>query len=256
MSLLPAIFAPVSRACRRLDRPRACLLAGLLAIAGCASSGLPDHAAPRGGLSDPDGVDSGDLIAYRALTRGDFLGKRPPPEFAAVASRVGATTCAHVKTTPDTQLLITGLSTGEGGFTAVVKHLRFHALMDRSCSWWNDEVAGFTPEYVLEHEQIHFALFEIKARRLNASVAEIAEKMRITAPTPEQARTLAQEELERHMQQIADELIEQNREFDEDTSLGYKPERQKAWLRRVTAELAETERWAESAGARTAAISR
>ena len=106
-------------------------------------------------------------------------------------------------------------------------------------------MTGFPREYVLEHEQIHFALYEIKARRLNASAAAIAEKMRSTASTPEEAQTRAQETLEEHMAEISEELIEQNREFDEDTSLGYKPERQKAWLERVTSELAETRQWAD-----------
>ena len=243
--LLPAIYARESGAPARQGLRLGCLLLGLLTTAACASSSLPDYAAPRGGVVDPNTPDSGDLIAYRTLTRQDFRSAGPPPEIAAQAARVGAMTCAHVRTTPDTEIRISGPASGGGDFTAVVTRLRFHALMDRGCSWWNDAMTGFPPEYVLEHEQIHFALYELKARRLNAAAAGIAEKMRSTASTPEEAQARAQETLEEHMTEISEELIEQNREFDEDTSLGYKPNRQKAWLQRVVSELAETRQWTD-----------
>ena len=44
------------------------------------------------------------------------------------------------------------------------RDLRFRAQMDRKCSWWNPKDLGFPQEYILEHEQIHFALCELGAR--------------------------------------------------------------------------------------------
>ena len=148
-----------------------------LALLGC--SRLPDSAAPSGGLVDPASVDLSDAIPYRTLTRADFKGTQAPAPFAAVADRVGAATCGHVLTTPDTQLEIVGegVQGGAMNYRVQVRKLRFLALMDRSCSWWNDGVAAFAPEYVLEHEQIHFALYELGARRLNASASAISRKM-------------------------------------------------------------------------------
>ena len=40
------------------------------------------------------------------------------------------------------------------------------------------------------------------------------------------------------------ELVERNRDFDQDTSLGYKPDRQREWLRKVRDELAATQPYA------------
>ena len=53
----------------------------------------------------------------------------------------------------------------------------------------------------------------------------------------------AQRNLEKQTRARVATILKRSREFDEDTSAGYRPERQKAWLRRVTVELAETQRW-------------
>jgi hypothetical protein len=219
----------------------------VLVALGC--SRLPDSAAPSGGLVDPASVDLSDAIPYRTLTRADFKGTKAPAPFAAVADRVGAATCGHVLTTPDTQLLIEGeqKQSGESRFRVTVKHLRFRALMDRSCSWWNDGVAAFAPEYVLEHEQIHFALYELGARGLNASAQEIAQDMQGEGSSQQEVQSGAEKTLKQAVLSAVEKILERNREFDEDTSLGYKPDRQKAWLARVTSELAATKQWARVA---------
>ena len=129
------------------------LVSALVLAVAC--SQLPDSAAPSGGLVDPSSVDLSDSIAYRALSRDDFRGTQVPQAFAKVADRVGAATCGHVLTTPATQVLIVGQRQpdGEEHFRVSVKTLGFRALMDRNCSWWNDKVAAFAPEYVLERSR-------------------------------------------------------------------------------------------------------
>jgi hypothetical protein len=219
-------------------------------LAGCAGkASLPDYAAPKGrvvGAVDDDA--SADLIPYRTLTRDDFKGSGPPPEFAAVAGRIGAATCARVSTTPDTRLLIvrSQSSDGEARYRTRVEHLRFQAWMDRACSWWNDKVAAYAPGYVLEHEQLHFATFEIAARRMNASLDDVVEELELSGSSPDELQRRAQAALEEYLQEAADSLLERNRDFDADTSLGYKPDRQKEWLGIISAELEETRRWAAS----------
>ena len=44
-------------------------------------------------------------------------------------------------------------------------------------AWWNDKIASEQPAYVLEHEQIHFAIFELEARALNARAEAISRDM-------------------------------------------------------------------------------
>lgn len=216
------------------------------ALVGC--SKLPDSAAPTGELIDPSQAALEDGITYRTLTRADFKGTRPPGPFARVADRVGAATCGQVLTTPDMRMLIHWEkgSDGEARYRLSAKRLRFQALMDRQCSWWNDEVAAFAPAYVLEHEQIHFALYELGARRLNEKAAGIMRDMESEASTRAKVEKHAEEVLTEALQDAVEDIVEENREFDEDTSLGYKPARQKAWLERVNAELRSTQRWARS----------
>lgn len=218
----------------------------LLASLGGACSTLPDSAAPQGGVVAASELDDSDVIPYRALTRADFRGTAVPQPFAAVADRVGAATCGQVRTTPDTQMFVQGVTPpgGETRYFAKVKRLRFRALMDRSCSWWNDKVASFAPAYVLEHEQIHFALYELGARKLNERVEDIVKDVENEGSSVEAVQAHAEDAINGALEDAVGDILDRNREFDEDTSLGYQPARQKEWLARVTEELAETARWA------------
>ncbi len=214
-------------------------------VLGCAT--LPEYAAPKGGVVDSGKLDSSDVIGYRQLTRQDFRGTHAPPEFAPVADRVGAATCGQVRTTADTAFLLSwrqATPSSEKQHWVEVKKLGFMALMDRHCSWWNEKTASRAPAYVLQHEQIHFALYELGARKLNASVGAIKRDMSGEGKSQQAVQKHAQQALNEALQKATDELLERNRDFDQDTSLGYRPDRQRAWLKEVTDELAETQAFA------------
>jgi hypothetical protein len=220
---------------------RPCLLLALLL--GCST--LPEYAAPKGGVVAAADLDNTDLISYRLLTRQDFRGTKAPPEFAAVADRVGAATCGQLRPTNDTLFTINSRRTGSDTQHWVeVKKLSFMALMDRHCSWWNDRTAGRAPGYVLQHEQIHFALYELGARKLNASVASIKKDMMREGTSQETVQNHAQQALNDALVKATEDLLSRNRDFDEDTSLGYRPDRQRAWLKKVNEELIETQPYA------------
>ena len=215
-------------------------------LLGCAST-LPEYAAPKGGVVDAGQLDSSDVISYRQLTRADFRGTQAPPEFAPVAARVGAATCGQVRTTADTTFLINwrqATPNGEKRHWVQVKKLEFMALMDRHCSWWNEKAASRAPAYVLQHEQIHFALYELGARKLNASVATISRDMTAEGSSQQEVQGRAQKALNEALQKATDELLERNHDFDQDTSLGYRPDRQRACLKKVSQELVETQAFA------------
>jgi hypothetical protein len=152
-----------------------------------------------------------------------------------------------VRTTADTAFLINwrqDTPATEKRHWVEVKKLEFMALMDRHCSWWNEKAAARQPGYVLQHEQIHFALYELGARKLNASVDAIKREMSSEGASQQEVQQHAQQALNDALQKATDELLERNRDFDQDTSLGFRPDRQRAWLRKVTAELAETQAFA------------
>jgi hypothetical protein len=216
----------------------------LIFLAALSCSTLPEYAAPKGGVVEAGKLDSTDVIGYRLLTRADFRGTHAPPEFAQVADRVGAATCGQVRTTSDTTFFIKWRQDSpesERHHWVEVKKLSFMALMDRRCSWWNDKAAARAPGYVLQHEQIHFALYELGARKLNASVDALKRDMTAEGASQAEVESRAQRALNDALVKATEDLLERNRDFDEDTSLGYRPDRQRAWLERVNEELSATQ---------------
>lgn len=213
---------------------------GIVPLLIACGSALPEYAAPKRMDVDYSQLASRDTIRYRKLTRDDFRGTEPPAAFAAVAARLGAATCGHL-VLPPAKLLIKTRTAADGDteYEVVVESLEFYAEMDRDCSWWNPKFSGLKHDYVLEHEQIHFALFEVQARRLRASIPELKAYVRSTGSSSQEVQAAAQKKLNETLEEHMAEVMDRNRAFDEDTSLGYNPKKQKEWLERVNAELAE-----------------
>ena len=127
------------------------------------------------------------------------------------------------------------------GYRAIPLGLRFRTEMDRSCSWWNTRYVGLSERYILEHEQIHFALFEIEVRALNASLWEVDAYHDGISRSPEAAAEALQVKVKAHLKTRMRKVLELSREFDNYTSMGQHPEEQAKWWKLVQAELAETE---------------
>lgn len=208
---------------------------------------LPDEARGSTWQLDPSQKGKTDLIGYRAITRKDFRAKQPPPQARASADRLGAATCSYL--VPDQESLrirATPRKRKDGSWEYVAKpdRLHFRGAMDRRCSWWNDRQKQLAADYVLAHEQIHFALTEIHARRLNERAAELVGRMTAVDRDADRAIAAAQAKLQRLLEDEARALLARNDRFDSETSLGYRPEAQAAWRKRVAKELRETERFA------------
>ncbi len=205
-------------------------------------SAQPKGLAPAGSLSRGGLPAGADPIPYRTLTRSDFRGVAPPPQFARVRDRLGAATCAYILLAPEARLETRRVNDGDAlVYQAVPSGLAFYARMDRACSWWNASQSVLAREYVLEHEQIHFALFEIEARRLDARSGEIAEAAITVGDTAEEAAAASQEALENRLRHALRAVLERNAAFDEETSHGEEPERQRKWYDRITRELRDAD---------------
>ena len=208
----------------------------LLATPLLACQALPNHARPQAGIMDPADYRATDVIRYRRVSRADFRASAPPPAVSAHATAFGAFTCANVVPDGPTRVLFDP-GAQPNTWIARLENTRFHAEMDRGCSWWNPAGIPVPSQYVLEHEQIHFALTEIHSRRLSAALLEVR------LPTDSQPAAAA--ELQRRynamLRVTRDELIRESTAFDEDTSGRHEPLRQSRWLARVEAELAKTE---------------
>ena len=210
-------------------------VAPLLAALLLACATLPQHARPQAGVIDPAEYAATDAIRYRKLSRADFRAAAPPSSVAAHATSFGAFTCANVVPGSGTRVRFDPGATPDT-WVARLDGTRFHAEMDRGCSWWNPAPLPVPGEYVLEHEQIHFARTEIQARRLSAALRELR--------LPTRSQPEAADELQRRyyalLRATTDDLLRESTAFDEDTSLRYEPDRQRRWLERVERELART----------------
>ncbi len=203
-------------------------------LLGCQA--LPEHARPQAGIIDPADYRATDVTRYRELSRADFRASAPPAAVAAHATSFGAFTCANVVPDGPTRVHFDP-GAQPNSWIARLEDTRFHSEMDRGCSWWNPASIPVPSEYVLEHEQIHFALTELHARRLSAALREIRLP---TSSRPEAAAEL-QRRYDALLRSTTDDLVRESTAFDEDTSGRHEPARQARWLARVASELAKTE---------------
>jgi hypothetical protein len=226
---------------RSMLRRYAAVTSGVLALA-CSGS------RPREGVVDSSSVDFTNAIEYRALTRADFLSSTRP-EIDSEGYVIRAYTCTMLMATPDTWINAVSRQTpaGEPAFGVTFKALGFRALMNRDCSWWNDE-GTVDAAYVLEHEQIHFAISELGARHLNANATQIASELEGKPPAASDTDALkrAQAAVERVLIQQGALVKARDVAFDNETSYGFNPERQKLWLGQVNAELVASAAWASA----------
>lgn len=220
---------------------RTALLIGLVVSGSCASLGR--QAGPSLPF-DPDADRR--AITYRQISRDDFRADRPPARLLAHASALGAVICARIRATPDSRFHTkrTHRRDGTPVWTAVVDRLRFRAEMERDCSWWNPRVPAHDAARILDHEQLHFALFEIAARHLNQRTFGLVTAFRFTAATQIEAEEAAIDYV-RELESLAvDELQTRNRAYDRETAYGSLGHRQREWSAAVQRELLETARYA------------
>jgi hypothetical protein len=92
-------------------------------------------------------------------------------------------------------------------------------------------------EYILRHEQIHFALFEIAARRLNRRAEELAERLAVVSDDQQRALEIVHRRIDEEMQRAMGEVLARSDDFDRETSRTFREDRQEWWWRSVQAEL-------------------
>jgi hypothetical protein len=206
-------------------------------IAGCAQ--LPEYAQPR--FHDPgEGVAvSREGFRYRPLTIEDFQAEALPPEYSQYNHHINAHSCISIRPAEDSKVRITQGVYGEKMFyVGSLSQIRFEAVFVPACSWWNPEVPENRKAYVLQHEQIHFALAELAARKLTREAREELKDF-LAIHNSFQA---VQEELSTKLKDLARDSMaasfEEHTDFDEDTSLYFDPRAQRWWLEEVEERLA------------------
>ncbi len=210
---------------------------GFFLISSCAP--LPEYARPQFYNSPSTWTDDDNTgFGYRELVIEDFQAEELPPDFIQYQASINARSCLTIRPSSSTNARISEVSyygnpLVVGNFT----HISFEALFIPSCSWWNDTVSREKIDYVLQHEQVHFMIAELSARR---ATSELESRM-VGYTAVGGTRTEVAEELNRVLQDSVHELLEIELEvhtdFDEDTSMFFDQDRQNFWYEKLAREL-------------------
>jgi len=211
-------------------------LSGLLAA--CAQ--LPEYARPRFHVPENGAAASREGFAYRPLTVEDFQAASLPPEYSAYDQHLNAHSCISIRPARDSRARITqGVYGKQSIYLGSIPQVTFEAIFVPACSWWSPEVPEGRKAYVLQHEQIHFALAELAARQLTR---EAREEMKDYLAINNSYQAV-QEELKTKLKDMAhaamESSFEEHTDFDEDTSLYHDPRAQRFWLEEVEERLVE-----------------
>ena len=215
----------------------ALLLVAVVAATGPAGGETTPSSQAKPRAFDPDLLENGDLIRYRNLARDDFRADDPPGEIAHMHAQLGAATCVFIATDPEMAIRASGPDAERGLVHARVEKLGFLAFMDRECSWWNPAPVSLPAEYILQHEQIHFALFEVAARRLNRRTAQLADQFQSISTSQQGAVDELRRRLDAELQAAVDEALRRSKALDDETSRALRQDRQEWWWRSVSEEL-------------------
>jgi hypothetical protein len=214
----------------------AVLFLAIALIPACAQ--LPEYARPRMVEADELQQTLATGFPYRALTPDDFRAASLSEQLSGHAERINAHSAIQIRLTADSTFRITsGELYGQGYFFGRIERLSFEAVMLPDQSWWNPKLPPNRRGYVLQHEQIHFALTELAARQLARDSQKWASEVLVTKPTPQEVRAELARQVKERINAAMEANLKRQAEFDEDTSLFFNPRRQQWWSWTVEDEL-------------------
>ena len=196
-------------------------LSALLILFFSACARLPEYARPQFSPEDY-AVSTANSFAYRQLEVEDFRAPSLPPKFQQFNHSIQARSCISVQTSPNSQIQIaSGTISGKIIYTGKFANISFIAVFNPDCSWWNPKITPEKKNYILQHEQIHFALTELTARRLNRYYKGHMEQFTAIGSTLEEVKKQLHAEAERVSREGVEEALDEHTSFDEETSLFY-----------------------------------
>lgn len=169
---------------------------------------------------------------YKQLRVSDFRALNPPPSLHSFGHKISAQTTISIRPVEDAKYTIVSPSTDGGQYVGRFDEIAFKAVMIPSQSWWNPELQADKTTYVLQHEQIHFALMEIAALRLNQKVASKGGQS-IVGTTSKEVETKLLVMVDQWMENSKEVVLKEQMQFDEDTSKQHSPQLQEWWYNRV-----------------------
>ena len=215
------------------------LMQVFLLLSGCAQ--LPEYARPH--VMEIDNKQEGfkNGITYRQLTVDDFQALELPANIEPHAKNIAAHTCCRIRAAKGSKFMITrGYLNQQIHYFGSIKYIAFEAVMIPECSWLNPGVSEEKMEYVLEHEQIHFALMEIAARKLTRKAKKETKNFIAIQSTYEDTQGEIAAKIRDMVRTVNQAVLKEHTSFDEDTSLYFDPKGQQWWLDRIEEQLFKT----------------
>jgi len=213
----------------------------VLLLSGCAQ--LPEYARPHIMEIDNNQDIFKNGINYRQLTVNDFQAFELPADIEPNAKNINAHACCRIQVTKDSKFIITrGYLDQQVSYFGSMKYIAFEAVMYPECSWLNPKISGKKLEYVLEHEQIHFALMEIAARKLTEEARKEAKRFIAIQSTYEDTGKEISVKIKNMLRTANQAVLKAHTSFDEDTSGYFDPKAQRWWLNWVNDELLKRNR--------------
>ncbi len=209
-------------------------------VSACAQ--LPDYAKPRTIQTDEIRKFIKTGFPYRTLTPEDFRATSLPESLSTHAGGLNAQSTILIRLTSDSKISLTPWPSGDQrNYLGRINHLAFEAVMIPDTSWWNPKIKGAMAGYTLQHEQIHFALTELAARKLTRDSQKWAADLMVVKPTPRQVYNEIVQQIKEKINSALAANQKRHLEFDKDTSLSYNPSWQAWWFEKVEEELKQTE---------------
>jgi len=214
----------------------AVLSLSLVLIPACAR--LPEYARPRMVQAEDLQLTRTAGFPYRELTPEDFRAAALSEHLVEHAERINAHAATQIRLTADSGFRITsGDLYGQNYFFGRIERLGFEAVMLPDRSWWNPKMPASMRGYVLQHEQIHFALTELAARQLAGDCQKWAADVLVIQPTPQAVRAELARQIKERINAAMEANLKRQAEFDNETSLFFNPRRQQWWSWTVEDEL-------------------
>lgn len=226
-------------------RIKRCLAASLLALlllflASCAR--LPEYARPKKIETDELAGISMAGFRYRKLTIADFKASELPGKSRHHQGMVSAQSCLRIRPAASTNAFIRATQLhGSQVFAGHFTEIAFEALFIPECSWWNPAISPKRIAYVLQHEQIHFAISEMTARKASRNLQQELQDYTAFGSSVDEVKKELMQKLSAAAAEIIEQDLKTHTDFDSETSMTINPAGQREWLRKTVNRLGITE---------------
>jgi hypothetical protein len=216
------------------------ILVVLVLLSSCVS--LPEYARPQIYIPEEDTATTQKGFSYRKLAFTDFQATSLPVEIQQYSHHLNARSCITIHPSQNSKVnLRRAIFYDHLTYTGSFDYVSFEASFIPSCSWWNDKVPEKLKTYVLQHEQIHFALAELAARKVTLQAKEELGHYVAFGNSNDEVHMKLRAKVKELIQDAINSDLKVHTAFDEDTSGYYVPKVQQSWFSAVEKRLAEGE---------------